>query len=322
MRNEGPHLLEWFAHHKSLGFTDFFLAQNDSDDGTREMLEILRDLGEIEYLENSEIWANPNMRLKHQFQTNMKAAKSSAYRQADWAMMIDGDEFIALGDGLETIEDLIASFDDDVDAIVLYWLLFGSSHHVDVMDELVTQSFTFCEDEERLNFGERLYKVLFRPSKFGRASVHFPRNPKPSNLKITDGAKRSLQLIDQGQNLTAPCGPQPLGYVFHYRIMDIKRFISKHLREQNGKRPNKLGLKYWAESDHNARRNLRLASREQTIRGLIDDLDRRANGALKNLTQLSCEYHREQFDQALTNDADASKLFQELSARHPTQSEN
>ena len=41
VRNEGAFLLEWLAHHKGIGFTDFLVFSNDCDDGTDAMLDRL-----------------------------------------------------------------------------------------------------------------------------------------------------------------------------------------------------------------------------------------------------------------------------------------
>jgi hypothetical protein len=45
MKNEAPFLLEWFAHHLAVGFTDILVYTNDCTDGTVEMLQRLEELG-------------------------------------------------------------------------------------------------------------------------------------------------------------------------------------------------------------------------------------------------------------------------------------
>ena len=44
MRNEGPHLLEWIAHHRAAGVSDFLVYNNDCEDGTEALLELLPDV--------------------------------------------------------------------------------------------------------------------------------------------------------------------------------------------------------------------------------------------------------------------------------------
>ncbi|MBL4751427.1 MAG: glycosyltransferase family 2 protein [Amylibacter sp.] len=41
MKNEGPYLLEWVAHHKALGFDHIVVCTNDCEDFTVEILKCL-----------------------------------------------------------------------------------------------------------------------------------------------------------------------------------------------------------------------------------------------------------------------------------------
>ena len=43
VKNEGAFLLEWLAHHRATGFTDFLVFSNDCSDGTDLMLDRLAD---------------------------------------------------------------------------------------------------------------------------------------------------------------------------------------------------------------------------------------------------------------------------------------
>ncbi len=46
MKDEGPFLLEWIAHHHlAVGFTDILVYTNDCSDGTDDMLMRLEELG-------------------------------------------------------------------------------------------------------------------------------------------------------------------------------------------------------------------------------------------------------------------------------------
>ena len=41
VRNEAAFLLEWLAHHRAVGVTDFLVFSNDCQDGTDAMLDRL-----------------------------------------------------------------------------------------------------------------------------------------------------------------------------------------------------------------------------------------------------------------------------------------
>ena len=52
VRNEGAFLLEWLAHHRLTGFTDFLVLSNDCTDGTAAMLDRLAAMGLLTHLPN------------------------------------------------------------------------------------------------------------------------------------------------------------------------------------------------------------------------------------------------------------------------------
>ena len=54
VKDEGPYLLEWISYYKMIGFAQIFVASNDSQDMTREILDTLDAAGEITHLENSQ----------------------------------------------------------------------------------------------------------------------------------------------------------------------------------------------------------------------------------------------------------------------------
>ncbi len=54
--DESPYIIDWIAHHRAIGVTDFVLYQNDSVDGTTQLLTALHDAGKIHFIDNT----NPN----------------------------------------------------------------------------------------------------------------------------------------------------------------------------------------------------------------------------------------------------------------------
>ena len=53
IRNEGPFLLEFVAHHLTLGFDRIFIAANDCDDGSVRLLAALQSAAHIDFLRHS-----------------------------------------------------------------------------------------------------------------------------------------------------------------------------------------------------------------------------------------------------------------------------
>lgn len=49
-RNEAPYITEWVAHHRVLGVDQFFIADNDSIDGTSQLLRAMQELGYVHHI--------------------------------------------------------------------------------------------------------------------------------------------------------------------------------------------------------------------------------------------------------------------------------
>jgi hypothetical protein len=53
VKDEGPSILEWIAHHKRIGFDDINVYQNDSTDMMLRTLATLDQMGVIRYFDNT-----------------------------------------------------------------------------------------------------------------------------------------------------------------------------------------------------------------------------------------------------------------------------
>lgn len=120
MKNEGAFLLEWFAHHKALGFDQVVICTNDCDDPTADMAQRLQRMG-----------------LARHHATRYRPGASiqrAAFRQAraypeiqnaEWIYICDADEFLVvkLGDG--RIQALTAAASPGAEVISIPWRTFG-----------------------------------------------------------------------------------------------------------------------------------------------------------------------------------------------------
>ncbi len=77
VRNEGPYLWEWVAHHRMIGFDNIIVFQNDSDDGTDQILRLMQAQGLVRYFYNR---AGPG---KHQINAYFRGARQAEYLAAD-----------------------------------------------------------------------------------------------------------------------------------------------------------------------------------------------------------------------------------------------
>ena len=82
VRNEGAFLLEWLAHHRAIGFTDFLVFSNDCQDGTDKLLDRLEEMGLITHVRND----GPYDKSGIQFTALKTADKHRLVKKADWIL--------------------------------------------------------------------------------------------------------------------------------------------------------------------------------------------------------------------------------------------
>jgi hypothetical protein len=114
-KNEGPYFKEWIEWHKNLGAEKFYIYDNDSDDGTKDILAPYIDSGLVEYVffpgKKKQLPAYDDCLEKHRF-------------DARWIAVIDLDEFIVpIKD--KNIPEFLNRFENFA-AVEINWLVFGS----------------------------------------------------------------------------------------------------------------------------------------------------------------------------------------------------
>jgi hypothetical protein len=121
VRDEGPFLLEWVAHHLVLGFDRIVIASNDSSDGTHQLLDAMAKAGVITHF-------------AHQVPAG-KSPQTEAYKHlratcgidaAEWLMVLDVDEFLNVHTGDHSLRALLKATPDAADIITLNAANFGA----------------------------------------------------------------------------------------------------------------------------------------------------------------------------------------------------
>lgn len=121
VKDEGPFLLEWVAHHLVLGFDRILIASNDCSDGTDRLLAAMDGVGYIRHVPN---------RLKPgdipQHAGYEKIRRLHDIDASDWLMMLDADEFLNVHVGDHCVADLTERAEADIDVIALNGMFFTS----------------------------------------------------------------------------------------------------------------------------------------------------------------------------------------------------
>ena len=249
VRNEAAFLLEWLAHHRAVGFTDFLVFSNDCQDGTDALLDRLAHLGVLTHVRND----GPYDKGGIQF-TALKAADGmEMVRQADWILPFDVDEFVNIHAGDRRLPDLFAAL-PDATAITLTWRLFGNSDVVRYEDRPVTQTFTRAAPEVLYwPWRASMFKTLYRnDGTYARLGVHRPRSPDPARIdeaRWFDAAGRELPSKFRTERIFSNYGRRntTLAQLNHYPLGAMESYVVKADRGRAVHSDHMLGLDYWTE---------------------------------------------------------------------------
>ena len=121
VKDEGPFLLEWVAHHLVLGFDRILIASNDCSDGSDRLLGALAQQGYITHVPNK---LKPGEIPQHAGYEKIR--RQHGIDASDWLMMLDADEFLNVQVGDHRVGDLTARAEADIDVIALNGMFFTS----------------------------------------------------------------------------------------------------------------------------------------------------------------------------------------------------
>jgi hypothetical protein len=248
VKNEAAFLLEWLAHHRTVGFTDFLVFSNDCSDGTAEMLDRLAQLGWLTHQPNPGPWnAGP------QWDALKAADRHPLKASADWIAVLDVDEFVTIKTGDGTLGALISAC-APATAIAMTWRLFGNCGKVAFEDAPITEQFTRAAPVGMLwPWRASMFKTLFaNDGTYGKLGVHRPRSPDSARLKSAlwvDGSGRKLPPLYQRQKLFTPLGSDPYALVQlnHYALGAMESYIVKCDRGRANREAGAFDLSYWVE---------------------------------------------------------------------------
>lgn len=249
VRNEGAFLLEWLAHHRAVGFTDFLVFSNDCQDGTDAMLDRLDAMGLVTHRRND----GPHDKGGIQFTALKAAEKLPILRRADWVLPLDVDEFVNIHAGDRTLPALLAAL-PQATAITLTWRLFGNAGIVHYEDAPVTRQFTRAAPAVmHWPWRAAMFKTLYRnDGTYRKPGVHRPRNPDPDRLaqaRWFDGQGRELDDSFKTTRIFSNYGRpnHALVQLNHYPLGAMESYVVKADRGRAVHSDHMLGLDYWVE---------------------------------------------------------------------------
>lgn len=309
MRNEAPHLLEWIAHHRALGVTDFLVFSNGCADGTDAMLDILDDHGLVCHVAQDEGKKPPQWRA-------LRAAWSHPLVEAsDWLGVMDCDEFIRLPPAFASVPELIEQV--QADAILMRWRLFGHAGQVATSQALTLERFTRAAEDSVMFPPQACYfKTLFRKDgPFRQFGVHRPRQRDAGRHGVpvwSDGAaqlsgdlpRNDVRILDWGR-ARDPNAVQ----LNHYSLRSVSEFLLKRDRGLPNHKRKDVGLSYWVERNFNAQEDLSIARHLPNLIPVLTEL--KTLPGLSEAEAAGRDWHATRLEQLLA-DPEVLKLFGQL----------
>lgn len=255
MKDEAPFLLEWFAHHLAVGFTDILVYTNDCTDGTVAMLERLEELGLGHHRRNV-----IREGVKPQPSAIAHAQAEPLVQAADWVMIFDADEFLSVNhpaghlDGM--LDDAVAR---GANGIVVTWRIFGSNGVVDWSAAPVTEQYTAAAP---LGWNKGWgVKTLFRfDPEYWKLGIHRPsiRNKHlktdfPATVRWLNGSGQPMPDYFRFHGWRSI--KRTLGYDWaqlnHYAVKSVDSYALRKLRGNVNNKADKYNADYWSLQDRN-----------------------------------------------------------------------
>ena len=276
MKDEGPYVIEWIAHHLAVGFTDLVVYTNDCSDGTDDMLIRLEELGLAHHRRNDipeGIRPQPSA-LNH-------AQAEPVVQQSDWVMVFDADEFLSIRHGDGTLDDLLsATKAQGANGIVVTWRIFGSGGVVDWSRAPVTEQYLLAAPIT-WNKGWGVKTLFTFDADHWKLGIHRPKmknrhidTPFPDTVKWLNGSGKLMEdyfKFRGWRSITRTVGHDWV-QLNHYAVKSVDSYAIRKLRGNVNNKKDKYNADYWSLQDRNEMRDdtmLRYCEKRNEIMALL-----------------------------------------------------
>ena len=255
MKDEGPYVVEWIAHHLAVGFSDLVVFTNDCSDGTDAMLIRLEELGLAHHRRN----AIPEG-LRPQPSALNYAQDEPVVQNSDWVMVFDADEFLSIRHGDGTLDDLIAATKaDGANGIVVTWRIFGSGGVVEWSRAPVTEQYRLAAPTT-WNKGWGVKTLFAFDPDYWKLGIHRPKMKTrhiktdfPDKVKWLNGSGRLMEDYFKFRGWRSIT--RTVGYDWvqlnHYAVKSVDSYAFRRLRGNVNFKKDKYNSDYWSLQDRN-----------------------------------------------------------------------
>ncbi len=253
MKNEGPYIVDWIAHHRVVGIDDFLVYTNDCSDDTNGILSALAREGIVQHRENPfRVLGGAPQRAA------FRAAKTeSTVTTAAWLLPLDVDEYLNIHVGEGTVTDLFEAV-PEATVISMPWRLFGNADVEELLDTPVTEQFRCgAPDYSPRPLQAWGFKTLFaNDASFEKIGVHAPRRLVPerkNDVVWVDAKGRPFPEAhwDQAWRTTPLTWGYELCQINHYAVRSAEGFLIKRERGRTNHTKQDQGIDYWFRMNFN-----------------------------------------------------------------------
>lgn len=314
MKNEGPYILEWVAHHLAIGFEHFLVVTNDCDDGTDRILDRLSELGHVTHV------PNPKMLRRElgnwQVMALRYAKLFNIYRDAAWIMHSDVDEFLQINTRKKSLAGFFEKL-GDTDVVSFTSVPFNSNGCKTLQDSPVVSQFSqrnkaYATAAARAKDAPDAKPLLNAVKTMFRNDIPFQlrRNHRPllDNFSETgrvwrDGSGQELApaYTDTDTKALNPLVSVQHAQLNHYAIRSIEAYLIKVDRgDVAGTNRLDKALKYWTGYNRSGDDDLRYSKPSVACRKIHSGLMRDAE--LKTLHEEAVANHQRKVTRILATD--------------------
>jgi hypothetical protein len=255
MKDEGPFVIEWVAHHLAIGFTDLVVYTNDCSDGTDDMLIRLEELGLCHHRRN----VIPEG-IRPQPSALNYAQDEPVVCSSDWFMVFDADEFLSIKYGDGTLDDLIgAAKAKGANGIVVTWRIFGSGGVVDWSRAPVTEQYLMAAPQT-WNKGWGVKTLFTFDPDYWKLGIHRPKMKTrhiktefPDRVKWLNGSGREMEDYFKFRGWRSIT--RTVGYDWvqlnHYAVKSVDSYAIRKMRGNVNNKADKYNGDYWSLQDRN-----------------------------------------------------------------------
>lgn len=311
MKNEGPFVLEWVAHHKAIGMDRIVVLTNDCTDGTDALLQRLHDRGVLIHVDN-----NSGRQTSPQKRAYRKFLRGGYADPEDWVIPIDADEMINVKTGDNTLRALTDAI-PQARTISMTWRLFGNAGVVAYEDRFLSDQFQRAAPEFKPRPSQAWgFKTMFQRGLWDALGVHRPKRPTVGTMEDCHWYNGSGKLMPERYFTSSwRSARDSVGYdlvqLNHYALKSCESYLVKKLRGRAHHVGGDLGLEYWNIMNQNGVEDHSIQAVAQRKRDIHDDL--MSDPETARLHRTTCDLHRKKITE-LREHPDMQALLQQMTA--------